>query len=249
MGNMLEIKDLTVEVGGKTILRGLNLHIGAGEVHVLFGPNGSGKTTLLMTILGFPGYIVKSGRIVFKGEDITELPTHERVRRGIGVLFQRPPAIRGVKLSDVLNICKERGGISEEETSRFVELLKLSEFMGRDVNLGFSGGEVKRSELLQVIVQSPELALLDEPDSGVDVENVELIGKVLNEFLEREKRPSERRRAALIITHSGFILNYVRADRAHVMLDGTIACSGTPDEIFKHIMTVGYEECIRRCRK
>lgn len=246
---MLEIKDLTVEVGGKTILRGLNLHIGAGEVHVLFGPNGSGKTTLLMTLLGFPGYIVKSGRIVFKGEDITELPTHERVRRGIGVLFQRPPAIRGVKLSDVLNICKERGGISEEETSRFVELLKLSEFMGRDVNLGFSGGEVKRSELLQVIVQSPELALLDEPDSGVDVENVELIGKVLNEFLEREKRPSERRRAALIITHSGFILNYVRADRAHVMLDGTIACSGTPDEIFKQIMSVGYEECIRRCRK
>lgn len=249
MRSMLEIKDLTVEVGGKTILRGLNLHIGAGEVHVLFGPNGSGKTTLLMTLLGFPGYIVKSGRIVFKGEDITELPTHERVRRGIGVLFQRPPAIRGVKLSDVLNICKERGGISEEETSRFVELLKLSEFMGRDVNLGFSGGEVKRSELLQVIVQSPELALLDEPDSGVDVENVELIGKVLNEFLEREKRPSERRRAALIITHSGFILNYVRADRAHVMLDGTIACSGTPDEIFKQIMSVGYEECIRRCRK
>ncbi|MHC1579671.1 MAG: ATP-binding cassette domain-containing protein [Candidatus Alkanophagales archaeon] len=246
---MLEIEGLTVEVGGRTVLRDLNLHVGAGEVHVLFGPNGSGKTTLLMTILGFPEYVVRSGRIVFKGEDITGLPTHERVRRGIGVLFQRPPAIRGVRLSDVLNICRGRGGISEEEASRLVELLKLSEFMDRDVNLGFSGGEVKRSELLQVIVQNPELALLDEPDSGVDVENVELIGKVLNEFLERGKRPSERRRAALIITHSGFILNYVHADRAHVMLDGTIACSGTPDEIFKQIMSVGYEECIRRCRR
>ena len=99
------------------------------------------------------------------------------------------------------------------------------------------------------VVADERAILLDEPDSGVDVENVELIGKVLNEFLEREKRPSERRRAALIITHSGFILNYVRADRAHVMLDGTIACSGTPDEIFKQIMSVGYEECIRRCRK
>lgn len=245
---MLEIKDLTVEVGEKTILRSLNLHIGAGEVHVLFGPNGSGKTTLLLTILGFPEFVVKSGRILFKGEDITELPTHERVRRGIGVLFQRPPAIRGVRLSDVVNICREQGGIPEDEATKLVELLKLSEFMRRDVNLGFSGGEVKRSELLQVVVQNPELVLLDEPDSGVDVENVELIGKVLNEFLERGKRPSERRRAALVITHSGFILNYVRTDRAHVMLDGTIACSGTPDEIFKHIMSEGYEACIEHCR-
>ena len=122
------------------------------------------------------------------------------------------------------------------------------EFLVRDVNLGFSGGEVKRSEILQLMAQSPEFIMFDEPDSGVDVENIELIGGIMSELLDRNKLPSKRVRAGLIITHSGFIMRYIKADRAHVMLEGSIACSGMPDEITKNIMEVGFEKCVEKCK-
>ena len=136
---MLEIKDLTVDVEGKTILKGLNLTIEKGEVHVLFGPNGCGKTTLLLTILGFPSYTVTHGSIAFKGVDITELPTNERVKLGMGVSFQHPPEIRGVRLGDMVNIAQgKKEGVIDEQIIALAKRINISaEFLNRDVNLGF----------------------------------------------------------------------------------------------------------------
>ncbi len=246
---MLEIKDLTVEVEGKEIIKDLNLCIERGEVHVLFGPNGCGKTTLLLTILGFPSYKVKKGRIVFQDVDITDLPTNERVKLGMGVSFQHPPEIRGVKLGDMVNIAlgRKEGKIDETVVALGKRLNIFEDFLNRDVNLGFSGGEIKRSEILQLLAQSPEFVMFDEPDSGVDVENIELIGELMNELLGREKIPSQRERAGLIITHSGFILRYIKPDRAHVMIGGRMACSGIPDEISREIMEEGFERCAEVC--
>ena len=246
---MLEIKDLTVEVEGKEIIRDLHLNIEEGEVHVLFGPNGCGKTTLLMTLLGFPSYKVTRGRITFKGVDITNLPTNERVKLGMGMSFQHPPEIRGVKLGDMVNIAQGR---KEEEIDENVialaKRLNISiDFLNRDVNLGFSGGEVKRSEILQLLAQAPDFIMFDEPDSGVDVENIELIGKIMSELLDRNKMPSKREKSGLIITHSGSIMRHIKADRAHVMLGGRIACSGMPDEITKNVMETGFERCVELC--
>ena len=243
---MLEIQNLSAEVSGKRILNDLNIHIGDGEVHVLFGANGSGKTTLFLTILGFPGYDVVEGKIYFKGVDVTELDTEKRVKLGMGVSFQHPPEIRGVKLGDVVeHLLKRRGG---GDALALAEQLNLSEeFLSRDLNLGFSGGEVKRSEILQLLAQNPDFLMFDEPDSGVDVENVELIGKITNEMLERDKRPSERKKSGLIISHIGYILNYIKADRAHVMLGGRIACSGMTEEIYNQILSEGFEGCVARC--
>lgn len=246
---MLEIRDLTVEVEEKPIIKDLNLCIEFGEVHVLFGPNGCGKTTLLLAILGFPAYKVTRGSILFKGIDITSLPTNERVKLGMGMSFQHPPEIRGVKLGEMVNIARGRKeGALDEEVIALGKRLNISpEFLARDVNLGFSGGEVKRSEILQLVAQAPDFIMFDEPDSGVDVENVELIGDLMNELLGRDEMPSHRQRSGLVITHSGFILNYLKPDRAHVMLDGRIACSGIPDEIGRHIMEEGFERCVERC--
>lgn len=246
---MLEIKDLTVEVEGKEIIRDLNLNIERGAVHVLFGPNGCGKTTLLMTILGFPNYKVTKGSITFKGVAITDLPINERVKHGMGMSFQHPPEIRGVKLGDMVNIALGRKEEKiDEDVVELAKRLNISvDSLNRDVNLGFSGGEVKRSEILQLLAQSADFIMFDEPDSGVDVENIELIGEVMSELMDRNKIPSKRERAGLIITHSGFIMRHIKADRAHVMLDGRIACSGMPDEITKHIMEEGFEKCVAVC--
>ena len=246
---MLKIKNLTVDVEGKEILRDLTLNIERGEVHVLFGPNGCGKTTLLMAILGLPNYKVKKGCITFKGVNITDLPTNERVKLGMGMSFQHPPEIRGVKLGDMVNIALGRKEEKiDENVIDLAKRLNISvDFLNRDVNLGFSGGEVKRSEILQLLAQSPDFIMFDEPDSGVDIDNIELIGKIISELMDRNKMPSKRKKAGLIITHSGSIMRYIKADRAHVMLDGRIACSGMPDEITKNIMETGFEKCVELC--
>ena len=248
---MLQIEDLSVDIEGRHIIEGLHLIVEEGETHVLLGPNGSGKSSLLLTILGYPRYKVMGGSIMFKGEDITNMPTTDRIKLGVGILFQHPPAVRGVRLGDMVNVAF--GKKTEEAiTSDVVELantLKFGvDFLERDVNLGFSGGEVKRSEIMQLVAQNPEFIMFDEPDSGVDVENVELIGGVMSDLLDRDKKPSARRKSGLIITHLGFILNYVKVDRAHVMMDGKIACSGNPKEIMDEIMTDGYERC-RSCQR
>lgn len=246
---MIEIRNLSVSVEGKRILNAVNLHIGRGESIVLFGPNGSGKTSLLKTIMGIPQYRVESGTIIYRGEEITQRNIDERARLGIGIAFQHPPAVRGVKLEDMLRICMEKSGVfKEERVVEAAEKLNCTEFLDRDVNLGFSGGEIKRSELLQLLVQNPEFVMFDEPDSGVDLVNINLVGRVMNELLEKDKREDKRTKGGLIITHAGHILDYVNADRAYVMLDGTVSCSGNPRDILEDIRTKGYEECVR-CRR
>lgn len=243
--NLLEIKDLAVEVGDKEILHNVSLTIRPGETHVLFGPNGSGKTTLLMAIMGLPRYRVTLGSIIFKGKEITGLPVDERARMGIGVALQRPPAVRGVKTRDMLAACmRERA--SEETILRLVQKADLVEFLDRDINLGFSGGEIKRSELLQLLAHDPELALLDEPESGVDLVNIALIGELINELLHKEHPIRERKHSGLIITHTGHILEYVHARTGYVLLEGRIVCEGDPLEILETIKRKGYEEC-RKC--
>jgi Fe-S cluster assembly ATP-binding protein len=246
---MLDIKNLTVSVEGKKILNGVNLTIEAGETVVLFGPNGSGKTSLLKTIMGMPQYKVESGNIRYRGNDITARSLDERARVGIGMVYQNPPAVRGVRLKEMLRICmKKNGTYKEERISEAAEKLHLTDFLDRDINLGFSGGELKRSELLQLFAQNPAFVMLDEPDSGVDLVNINLVGMVINELLEKEKRKDKRVKAGLIITHAGYILDYVNADRAYVMLDGAVTCSGNPRDVLEDIRTKGFKGCML-CRK
>ncbi len=242
---MLDIQNLHVQVDGGEILTGLDLNVREGETHVLFGQNGSGKTTLLLTIMGFPRYRVTEGQILFRGKDITNLPINERASLGIGLSFQHPPTIHGVKLADLVEIAAKHGNTAFdlEEMARMVHV--PPSFFTRDVNSGFSGGEVKRTELLQLLAQNPDLILLDEPDSGVDLENIELVGETINKLLDRDKRSRERHKAGLIITHAGGILQIVKADKAHVLVDGQIACSGNPGELLHDICELGYEECIK----
>ncbi|MCK4362862.1 MAG: ABC transporter ATP-binding protein, partial [Dehalococcoidia bacterium] len=236
---MLEVEDLTVEVEGREIIHDVSFNIDIGETLALFGPNASGKTTLLMAIMGFPRYEVTRGRILFNGEDITHLPVDERSRMGIGILFQRPPVVRGVRMREMVRAClgsREDGAVIEQLAQR----ANMVELLDREVNYGFSGGEVKRSELLQLIAQSPEFVLLDEPDSGVDLVNISLVGEMINGLLQKD-RMRNRTSSGLIITHTGHILDYVNADRACVLLNGGIWCRGNPQEILASIKSHGYE--------
>jgi Fe-S cluster assembly ATP-binding protein len=238
---MLEVKDLTVEVGGREIVHHISFDVDTGDSLVLFGPNGSGKTTLLMAIMGVPRYKITRGRILYNGEDITHMPVDERSRMGIGILFQRPPVVRGVKMRDMVRAClgdREDGSVIDEMAAR----LNLGELLDRELNYGFSGGEIKRSELMQLIAQGPEFVMLDEPDSGVDLENIVLVGEMINELLQKDRRRT-RTNSGLIITHTGHILDYVNTDRACVLLNGGIWCRGNPREILESIKTHGYEGC------
>ena len=238
---VLQIEDLWVTIANKEVLKGINLDIRTGETHTLFGKNGSGKSTLLMTLMGFARYQVAQGRILFKGQDITYLPTHERARLGLGLAFQRPPTIRGVKTRDILQVCGA-GGQSAEALAFDYD---FEDFLDREINYGFSGGEIKKSELLQLVAQDPALVLLDEPESGVDLENLQMVGEIIRRLLQKDRRRMDRVKSGLIITHTGFILNYLNADKGHVMCDGQIACHGIPREILEHIKEQGYEECVR----
>jgi Fe-S cluster assembly ATP-binding protein len=241
---MLEIKGLNVAVEGKEILRDINLKIATGETHALFGPNGSGKTTLLMAIMGFPRYQVTRGKIIFKDKDITKLAVDERARLGIGISFQRPPVVRGVKTRDMVSAAlRGRGGERVIET--LASRTDLTGFLDRDINYGFSGGEIKRAELMQLLAQKPELTLLDEPESGVDLVNIALIGELINELLEKDCPIRTRKCMGLIITHTGHILEYVNVRTGYVMLNGSIVCQGDPREILNNVKEKGYEECAR----
>jgi Fe-S cluster assembly ATP-binding protein len=248
---MLKIEDLQVKVGDKEILKHIDLEIQQGETHILFGPNGSGKTSLLMTIIGYPQYRVTGGKMVFKGEDITHMPIDERAQLGIGVSYQRPPTIHGVKTRQMVQICAK----NEVDAEALAARVNFSEFLERDINAGFSGGEIKRSELLQLMAQDADILLFDEPESGVDLENISLIGSTISELLQRDfklspeksqkKRQEERTKMGLIITHTGFILDYVTADRGQLLYNGELTCASNPREIFRCISEVGYEECVR----
>ncbi len=240
---MLKITGLSVAVEGKEILHDIDMSISTGETHVLFGPNGAGKSTLLMAIMGFPKYKITKGSIVFRDIDITNKTVDERARLGIGMSFQRPPVVRGVTTRDMVAACLKSKD-NEAEIEKLAQRADLQDFLERDINYGFSGGEVKRSELMQLLAQKPELTLLDEPESGVDLVNIALIGELMNDLLEKNCPIAERQCMGLIITHTGHILDYVNARTGYVMCDGTIGCMGDPHEMLATIRERGYNECI-----
>ncbi|XHH10615.1 MAG: ABC transporter ATP-binding protein [Candidatus Bathyarchaeia archaeon] len=241
--SLLEVKGLTVKVEGKVILKDLTFNLREGKSHILFGPNGSGKTTLISTLMGLPGYEVVTGQILFQGVDITSKDVDERAKMGIIVSFQNPPEITGVKLGDLLKLCLGKTANDEFSLQEMAQIdaFRLTGFLNRDVNMGFSGGERKRSEILQLIFLKPKLLLLDEPDSGVDVESLRLISTEIQKYVESTGG------SALIITHKGDIMENIKASYGCILLNGQFHCFKDPMRIYEDIKRLGYEECVA-CR-
>lgn len=245
---MLEIIDLHVEAGGREILKGVSLKVQEGETCVLFGPNGSGKSTLLAALMGYGHCTITQGKILFKGVDITNMTVDERARLGMGMMMQRPPNVVGVKLGDLVVAAAK----NDRKVLDNAEEFRMETFLTRDINVGFSGGEIKRSELLQLTAQKPDFVLLDEPESGVDLESIDLIGRKVHDLLYQSKNgcgssKCARHTSALVITHTGQILDYIGADKAYILQNGLIRCSGRPMDLLKDIREKGYKECIS-CR-
>ncbi|NWF52479.1 MAG: ABC transporter ATP-binding protein [Nitrospirae bacterium] len=237
---MLRLEDLWLSLGGKEVLKGINFSMKYGEVNILFGPNGAGKTSLIMALMGFPKYKVDKGKIYFKGQDITEKDIHERARLGLGISFQRPPTVRGVTLRRFTELINN--GKGKEEIMDIAERLHLKDHLDRGLNESFSGGEMKRSELFQLMIQRPDLVLIDEPESGVDLENIALVGDAINSLLGKDK-VKDPKRGAVIITHTGYILDYVNADKGYIIFDGMLLCAGNPRDILAEIKRHGYRRC------
>ncbi len=225
---LLEISNLHVSAGEKEILRGVNLTVGRDETHVLMGPNGTGKSTLGYAVTGNPAYTLTEGRIVFDGEDITELPVNERAKKGLFLSFQNPIEVPGVTLSAFIRSALEQKSGSrlrlwdyKKKLSETMKLLGMDEsYAERDLNVGFSGGEKKKAEILQMLMLEPKLAILDETDSGLDVDAVRTVSEGVRLFHERTHG------SLLIITHSTRILEALSVDAAHVMEKGVIVKNG-----------------------
>jgi len=243
MQEMLRVEDLWLSFGDREVLKGINLSMNYGEVHTFFGPNGAGKTSFIMALMGFPKYRVERGRIYFKGEDITDKDIYERARLGLGISFQRPPTVRGVTLRKFIEIVSD--GTDKEEIIETAKKLNLLGHLDRGLNEGFSGGEVKRSELFQLMVQRPDLVFIDEPESGVDLENIALVGDAINTLLRKKNKIKEQKKSAIIITHTGYILDYVNADKGYIIFDGRLICGGNPRDILSEIKKHGYKRCAK----
>ncbi len=179
----------------------------------------------------------------FKDQDLLGLDIDERARLGIGIAFQRPPAVRGVKLRQMIEVAGE-GELTDDDILALDTELNLGYMIDRDVNMGFSGGEAKRSEMAQLLAQAPDLALFDEPESGVDLDNIAVVGGAMNSLLKGEERVSERKRSGLIITHTGHILEFVNADVGHVLYNGRLACRGNARDLIDEISDHGYDKCV-----
>jgi Fe-S cluster assembly ATP-binding protein len=228
---MLSIRNLHVEVDGKPILRGLDLEVGAGEVHAIMGPNGSGKSTLCQVLAGRDGYRITRGSVIFRGQELLERAPEERARDGLLLAFQYPIEIPGVKnvylLKAAYNAAREHRGEPEVDTFEFLTLVRErmksmgmdESFLHRAVNEGFSGGEKKRNEILQMLVLEPALALLDETDSGLDIDALKVVSQGVNTLRSEE-------RAIVMVTHYQRLLNYVQPDFVHVLSGGRILRSG-----------------------
>ncbi|NIL93453.1 MAG: Fe-S cluster assembly ATPase SufC [Woeseiaceae bacterium] len=228
---MLQIKDLDASIGGTEILRGLSLDVSAGEVHAIMGPNGSGKSTLAQVIAGHSDYEVTSGTVTFKGEDLLELEPEERAREGIFLGFQYPVEIPGVNnailLREAVNAKRRHQGLDDVDAFEFLKLAREKmavlgmdpQFLNRGVNEGFSGGEKKRNEILQMAMLEPSLAILDETDSGLDIDALRAVAEGINALRSPD-------RAIILVTHYQRVLDYVEPDHVHVLSDGRIARSG-----------------------
>lgn len=241
MSALLEVTDLHAEIEGKAILKGLSLTIKAGEVHAIMGPNGSGKSTLANVLMGHPSYKITSGKILYKGKDITVLSVEQRARQGMFLAFQYPTAIPGVTVANFLRTALK--AVSEDEKQAVKSFRKkLKEKMGllgmdfkfatRYVNDGFSGGEKKRLEILQMAILNPEFAILDETDSGLDIDALRIVSEGINRLAGPEK-------GILLITHYQRMLDYVKPTFVHVLRDGRIEKSGGP-ELAKELEKTGY---------
>ena len=245
MAPLLEIKNLRAGVGDKEILKGINLVVNPGEVHAIMGPNGSGKSTLVQVIAGHPAYTVTGGEILFGGADLTELEPEKRAQAGVFLAFQYPVEIPGVTnayfLRAAYNELRKARGLEEMDPIDFVDLLedKLKvvewgpEIMKRAVNAGFSGGEKKRNEILQMAVLEPRLALLDETDSGLDIDALRIVANGVNAL----KRPLN---AYVVVTHYQRLLNHIVPDFVHVLADGQLVKSGGR-ELALELEAKGYE--------
>jgi len=241
MKNILKIEDLHVSVDGKEILKGVNLEVGEGEIHAIMGPNGTGKSTLAYAIMGKPNYKITKGKILFKGEDITNLPPFKRARMGIFLGFQYPEEIDGVSLENFLRTSYNSLNGSDVSIIQFrkmlLEKMKILEmdipFLTRYVNVNFSGGEKKRSEILQMAILKPSLSILDEPDSGLDIDALRIVA----DGIKKMKEPDM---SVIIITHYQRILHYIEPDFVHVIIDGKILLSGGK-ELAKELEEKGYD--------
>jgi Fe-S cluster assembly ATP-binding protein len=230
---MLEIKNLHVEVADRKILQGFDLKVGAGQVHAIMGPNGSGKSTLAYVLAGKPGYEITSGEVLFEGENLLELPPEERAAKGLFLAFQYPMEIPGVTsmvfLRTALNAIRKRRGEPELSTPEFLRLAREKakqlgiddEMLKRAVNVGFSGGEKKRNEILQMALLAPRLCVLDETDSGLDIDALKIVADGVN----RLRSPN---RSMIVITHYQRLLDYIIPDVVHIMARGRIVRCGGP---------------------
>jgi Fe-S cluster assembly ATP-binding protein len=238
---MLKIENLQVEIDGQEIVKGLDLEVGEGEIHAIMGPNGSGKSTLANVLMGHPRYEVTGGSITFRGQDVFELEPDERAKLGMFLAFQYPSEVPGVSVANFLRTAVN--SVREEELSpmdmyRLIqEKMKIMQmdprFAERYLNEGFSGGEKKRNEILQMLMLDPRLAIMDETDSGLDIDALQVVAKGVNEL----RGPDF---SAVIITHYQRILRYIEPDRVHVMLDGRIVTSGGKD-LAHELEDKGYE--------
>ena len=239
---LLEIKDLYVNAEEKEILKGINLNINKGEIHVIMGPNGSGKTTTANAILNNPAYTKIKGSIAFDGEDISDLKTDEIARKGIFMSFQSPEEIPGVSVTNFLKYAKNKITgqpvkifAFKDEVKKYMEELNMnSKNMERSLNVGFSGGEKKKNEILQMLVLNPKLAILDETDSGLDVDAIKTVSKGIEMFKNENN-------AVLIITHNTKILHSLKVDYVHVLVNGQIVTTGS-QELAEEIEENGYAQ-------
>lgn len=224
---LLEVKNLKVSVEGTPILNGLNLNVGKGEVHVLMGPNGAGKSTLVNTIMGHPQYKVEEGSVVFDGKDITRAPANERAKAGLFLSFQNPEEVPGVTLESFMRTSRvavtgkpvKLFAYKKELAERMKMLDMDAEYASRYLNVGFSGGEKKKSEILQMLMSNPKLAILDETDSGLDVDAVRVVSQGVENYMNGEN-------SLLIITHNTKILEALTVDYVHILMDGRIVRTG-----------------------
>ncbi|MEM1287453.1 MAG: ATP-binding cassette domain-containing protein [Pseudomonadota bacterium] len=231
---MLDLQQIGVAVGETDILHNLSLKVDAGEVHVLLGPNGSGKSTVLSAIMGLAPYRLTDGSMCFRGEPLDELDVHQRAELGLGLAFQRPPSLEGVTVAQFASALG-----ADDRLERGAKLLDMEAFLDRDVVVGFSGGEIKRWEILKLFLQQPDFLLFDEPESGVDLQHIAAVGEAIQELVDEPAKDGSKR-GALLITHTGLILEYINADVAHIMNAGAIVHTGPPKELFSHIQKEGY---------
>jgi Fe-S cluster assembly ATP-binding protein len=243
--SMLEIRNLSASAGEREILRGVNLTVNAGEVHAIMGPNGSGKSTLAQVLAGHPSYTVTGGEVLYEGQDLLDLEPEERAQQGVFLAFQYPVEIPGVTnayfLRAAYNEIRKAKGLEEADPMDFLDVLeeKLKvvewgpEIMSRFVNAGFSGGEKKRNEILQMAVMEPKLAILDETDSGLDIDALRIVANGVNKL----KRPDS---ATIVVTHYQRLLNYIVPDFVHVLVGGRIVKSGGK-ELALELEARGYE--------